>query len=84
LSSVLKSKRAREMNIAIMRAFVSLRKMLLNNTELRLEIEKIKSKVDNHNKNIELVFQYLDELLEKQEKPKPRQVIEGFKIKKKK
>ena len=84
LSSVLKSKRAREMNIAIMRAFVALRKMLLNNTELRLEIEKIKSKVDNHNKNIELVFQYLDELLEKQEKPKPRQVIEGFKIKKKK
>ncbi len=84
LSSVLKSKRAREMNIAIMRAFVALRKMLLNNTELRLEIEKIKSKVDNHNKNIELVFQYLDELLEKQEKPKPPQVIEGFKLKKKK
>jgi hypothetical protein len=84
LSSVLKSKRAREMNIAIMRAFVALRKMLLNNTELRLEIEKIKSKVENHNKNIELVFQYLDELLEKQEKPKPRKVIEGFKIKKKK
>lgn len=65
LSSVLKSKRAKEMNIAIIRAFVALRKMLLNNTELRLEIEYIKKKVDNHDKNIELVFQYLDELLEK-------------------
>lgn len=62
---VLKSKRAKEMNIAIMRAFVALRKMLVNNTELRLEIEYIKKKVTNHDKNIELVFQCLDELLEK-------------------
>ena len=75
LSSVLKSKRAREMNIAIMRAFVALRKMLLNNTELRLDIEFIKKKVDNHDKNIELVFQYLDELLEKKETPVPREVL---------
>ncbi len=57
LSSVLKSKRAKEMNIAVMRAFVALRKMLVNNTELRLEIECIKKKVTNHDKNIELVFQ---------------------------
>ncbi len=83
LSSVLKSKRAKEMNIAIMRAFVALRKMLLNNTELRLEIEYIKKKVANHDKNIELVFQYLDELVEKKENPKPRIPI-GYKIKKKK
>ena len=83
LSSVLKSKRAKEMNIAVMRAFVALRKMLVNNTELRLEIEYIKKKVTNHDKNIELVFQYLDELLEKKENPKPRKQI-GFKILKKK
>lgn len=78
LSSVLKSKRAKEMNIAIMRAFIALRKMLLDNTELRLEIAYIKKKVDNHDKNIELVFQYLDELLEKKEDPKPRNPI-GYK-----
>ncbi len=83
LSSVLKSKRAKIMNVAIMRAFVALRKMLLNNTELRLEIEYIKKKVINHDKNIELVFQYLDELLEKKENPTPRTQI-GYKIKKKK
>lgn len=56
LSSVLKSKRAQEMNIAIMRAFVAIRKMVLGNAELRLEIEQIKKKVTNHDKNIELVF----------------------------
>jgi hypothetical protein len=81
LSSVLKSKRAREMNIAIMRAFVALRKMLLNNAELRLEIEVIKKKIDNHDKNIELVFQYLDELLEKKVGPQAERQGIGYKIK---
>jgi hypothetical protein len=79
LSSVLKSKRAREMNIAIMRAFIALRKILLDNTELWLEIAYIKKKVDNHDKNIELVFKYLDELLEKQEKPNPPRNRIGYK-----
>ena len=82
LSSVLKSKRARELNIAIMRVFVALRKMTLSNTELKLEIEYIKKKVINHDKNIELVFQYLDELLEKKSIKKPRTKI-GYKIPKK-
>ena len=75
LSSVLKSKRAKEMNIIIMRAFVALRKMLMDNTEIRLEIEEIKKKLANQDKNIELVFKYLDELIEKQQTPEPRKQI---------
>ena len=55
--------------------------VVFDNSELRFEIENIKKKVDNHSKNIELVFQYLDELLEK--KAKPRKLI-GFKISRKK
>ena len=82
LSSVLKSKRAREINIAIMRAFVALRKMALSNAELKLEIEYIKKKVINHDKNIELVFQYLDELLQKKTIKEPRIKI-GYKMPKK-
>lgn len=78
LSSVLKSKKAKEMNVAIMRAFVALRKMSLNHTEMRLEIEQIKKKLENQDKNIELVFTYLDELMEKHENPKPYKTI-GFK-----
>ncbi len=83
LSSVLKSKRAKEMNVAIMRAFVAMRKMLIDNTELRLAIEELRKKSDNHSKNIELVFKYLDELLEKKENPTDRELI-GFKPAKKK
>jgi hypothetical protein len=75
LSSVLKSKRAKEMNIAIMRAFVALRKMLMNHTEIRLDIEEIKKKLTSQDKNIELVFSYLDELMKKQEKPISRRQI---------
>jgi len=84
LASVLNSDKAIEVNIQIVRVFTHIRQLLADNTELRLEIEKIKNKVDNHNKNIELVFQYLDELLEKQENPTPRTVIKGFELPKKK
>jgi hypothetical protein len=53
--------------------------MLLNNTELHLEIAFIKKKVDNRDKNIELVFQYLDELLEQKKKPTPPRKRIGYK-----
>jgi hypothetical protein len=83
LSGILTSDRAISVNIQIMRIFTRIRSMLLDNTELRLAIEKLERKSDNHTKNIEVVFKYLDELLEKQANPKPRPQI-GFKLPKKK
>ncbi|MBL0328110.1 MAG: ORF6N domain-containing protein [Bacteroidetes bacterium] len=80
LSGILSSDRAIAVNIQIMRIFTRIRQMLSDNTDLRLEIEKIKKKMDNHDKNIEQVFQYLDELLDKKENPKDRKQI-GYKIK---
>lgn len=72
LLSVLKSDRAITVNIQIIRLFTKLRVFLADNTELRLEIEQIKKKLNNHSQNIELVFKYLDKLVEKNEKPAPR------------
>lgn len=83
LSSVLNSKRAVEVNIRIMRVFTRFRQLLIENTELRLAIEKLEKRTDNNSKNIELVFQYLDELLEKRENQKPRKQI-GYRLPKKK
>lgn len=80
LSGILSSERAIAVNIQIMRIFTCIRQILMDNTELRLEIEKIKKKMDNHDKNIEQVFQYLDELIDKKENPKDRKQI-GYKIK---
>ena len=78
LSSVLNSSRAIKVNIQIIRIFTRIRQMFVDNTELRLEIEKIKTKLDNQGKNMEVVFRYLDELIERKAEPKPRKRI-GFK-----
>lgn len=79
LANVLKSERAIQVSMQIIDVFILLRETLANHTELRLEIEQIKQKLGNHSKNIELVFQYLDELLEKKENPKPRNRI-GYQL----
>jgi hypothetical protein len=67
LSNVLKSERATQMNIKIIEVFVSLRDFLTDNLNLKLEVDMIKKKLINHDKNIELVFSYLDELIDKKE-----------------
>jgi hypothetical protein len=79
LSSVLNSQRAIHVNIEIMRIFTRIRQMLFDNTELRLEIEQIKKKVNNHDKNIEIVFSYLDELMNKKNESNEKSKI-GFRI----
>ena len=78
LSGILSSDRAINVNIQIMRIFTRIRKTLLGYTELRVEIEKIKMKLDNQDKNIEVVFRCLDELIEKKVAPQPRKRI-GYK-----
>lgn len=69
LSSVLNSPQAIQVNIQIIRIFTKLRQFLVDNTEIRLEIEQIKASIEklgkivhNQDKNMEVVFQYLDEL----------------------
>ena len=68
LSSVLKSERAIQVNIQIIRIFIKIRQLFTDHTELRLEIEKIKNDLHNQCKNVELVFQYFDELSKKIDK----------------
>jgi len=48
LSSVLNSKRAIQVNIAIMRAFVQMREVLLTNKDLAVKIEALELKYKNH------------------------------------
>ncbi len=67
LSSVLNSPRAIAVNIRIIRVFTKMREMLTDNLNVKLEIEQIKKKLSHHSKNIELVFNYLDELIEKKQ-----------------
>jgi len=78
LSSVLKSDKAIQTNIQIMRIFTKVRQMLLDTTEIKVDILQIQKKLENHDKNIELVFSYLDELTEKKENESERVKI-GYK-----
>jgi len=72
LSSVLNSQQAIQVNIQIVRIFTRLRNLLSEHTELKLEIADIKTHLQNHDKNIELVFSYLDKLIDKENQPRKR------------
>ncbi|WP_281636563.1 ORF6N domain-containing protein [Flavobacterium marginilacus] len=78
LSSVLNSPTAIKVNIQIIRVFTKIRKDLSDNLNIKLEIEDIKNKLSHQSKNIELVFNYLDELIDKQENKIERNKI-GYK-----
>ena len=67
LSSVLRSKRAVAVNIAIMRTFVKLREILGSNELLRRKIESMERKYDEQ---FQAVFEVLNEMLAEPEKPK--------------
>lgn len=59
LSSVLRSRKAIEVNISIMRTFTMLRKLTLLNKDVMLEIINLKKSVENQGDNIDLIFEYL-------------------------
>ncbi len=73
LSSVLKSKRAVWVNIAIMRAFVKLRELLLTHKELAEKLEELERKYQLHETDIQVIFEAIRKLLEPPpEPPRPR------------
>jgi hypothetical protein len=72
LSSVLKSKRAVQVNIEIMRAFVKLREMLASHKDLALKLAEMEKKYDSQFK---VVFDAIRELMTPIEpSPKPRRI----------
>ncbi len=73
LSSVLNSKRAIQVNIAIMRAFVKLREVLLTHKNLAQKLEELERKYQLHETDIQVIFEAIKKLLEPpDEPPKPR------------
>ncbi len=73
LSSVLRSKRAVQVNIEIMRAFVRLRRMLASNEDLARKLAALEKKYDTQFK---VVFDAIRQLMMPQELPKRRKI--GF------
>jgi hypothetical protein len=67
LSSVLRSKRAIEVNVQIMRAFVKLREMIASNTELAKRLDELEKKYDAQ---FRVVFDAIRELMTPPEEDK--------------
>lgn len=67
LSSVLKSRRARQVNISIMRAFVKQRQIITGNQELARKLAELEKKYDFRFK---VIFEAIRKLMESPEKPR--------------
>ena len=72
LSSVLNSKRAIQVNIAIMRAFVKLRGILSSQKELVSKLNDLERKLEKHDVEIGAIFEAIRQLMIPPEKPKRR------------
>lgn len=64
LSSVLRSKRAIQVNIAIMRAFVKLRGMVAAQKALSAKLTELERKVTDHDGHIRTLFEAIRQLME--------------------
>ena len=75
LSSVLRSKRAIQVNIIIMRAFVKLRQLLVTHKDLASKIDDLERKYSDHDVKIQAIFNAIKQLLEtpKLDPPKPEE-----------
>lgn len=78
LSSVLRSKRAIQVNIAIMRVFVRLRELMLSHRELAHRLAELEHHVKYHDKQIQSIFDAIHRLVSIPIKPKKKI---GFEVK---
>ncbi len=70
LSSVLRSPRAVEVNIAIMRTFVQLRRLMDSNALLAEKIQSLEAKYAEHDQQFQLVFDAIRQLIATDDAPK--------------
>ena len=81
LSGILNSDKAIAMNIAIMRAFVEIRKVLLQESDLKSQLKEIKERIGEHDVQLNQIYDAMENLLDEkaaQKKWEERERI-GFK-----
>ena len=72
LSSVLKSERAIEVNILIMRAFVKLREIISTHKKIEEKLKEIESKLKEHDDQIVQIIQVINQLITPPASPKKK------------
>jgi len=70
LSSVLKSKKAIQVNISIMKTFVKIREILTFNKELAYKLKELENRMDKQDEGIQAIFETIKQLIGESENPK--------------
>lgn len=63
LSGILNSKVAIKVNVRIIRIFIKMREMMLTHKDILLQLEQLEKDVTNNTKDIQVIFQYVKQLL---------------------
>lgn len=64
LSGVLHSDKAIKMNIAIMRAFVEVRRILVHQSDVRLQLQELKDRLGEHDVQLNQIYDAMENLLD--------------------
>ncbi|MGC4101177.1 ORF6N domain-containing protein [Ferruginibacter sp.] len=64
LSGIINSDRAIEMNIAIMRAFIAIKKALLQQNDMKLQLKEIKERLGEHDAQLNQIYDAMENLLD--------------------
>ena len=64
LSGILNSDKAIAMNIAIMRAFVEIRRILIQETDIRIQLNEIRERIGEHDTQLNAIYDAMENLLD--------------------
>jgi phage regulator Rha-like protein len=67
LASILKSEKARKMNIAIVRAFISMRKFIVQYQDVISQLEELREKTDGHDAQLNQIYLAIEKLLQEKD-----------------
>lgn len=73
LASVLKSPTARKMNIAIVKAFIAMRKMVIQYAEVLKAVDDLKERIDGHDAQLNQIYDALENMLDKKVEEEKKQ-----------
>ncbi|MEI9806788.1 MAG: ORF6N domain-containing protein [Bacteroidota bacterium] len=65
LSSVLNSRKAVQVNIAVMRAFVEIRKFALLHKDVIIQLRELKARIGGHDTQLTAIYDAIEDMLDK-------------------
>ena len=74
LASILKSPKARKMNIAIVRAFIALKKFVSKNDAVFGLVKELKERIDEHDVQLSSIYNAIEGLLDEREQANAKKI----------